>query len=55
MEVVGFEDAIREVVVKSVKAAFQRIGKQRLGTYLSLSGEYSLRGRSESADLCPFI
>ncbi|EIM83312.1 ARM repeat-containing protein [Stereum hirsutum FP-91666 SS1] len=37
VEVVGFEDSIREVVVRSVKAAFQRIGKQRLGTYLSLS------------------
>lgn len=45
VEVVGFEDSIREVVVRSVKAAFQRIGKQRLGTYLSLSGQFNF-GRS---------
>lgn len=37
VEVVGFEDSIREVVIRAVKAAFQRIGSNRLGTYLDLS------------------
>ncbi|ETW87438.1 hypothetical protein HETIRDRAFT_378399 [Heterobasidion irregulare TC 32-1] len=37
VEVVGFEDSIREVVLRAVKAAFQRIGSNRLGTYLDLS------------------
>lgn len=40
IEVVGFENAVREVVVRGVKAAFQRIGSQRLSTYLDLSGMY---------------
>ncbi|EKM60972.1 uncharacterized protein PHACADRAFT_168319 [Phanerochaete carnosa HHB-10118-sp] len=39
VEVVGFENAVREVVVRAVKAAFQRIGSQRLSSYLDLSGE----------------
>lgn len=39
VEVVGFENAVREVVVRAVKAAFQRISSQRLGSYLDLSGE----------------
>ncbi|TFY79371.1 hypothetical protein EWM64_g4642 [Hericium alpestre] len=38
VEVVGFEDAIREVVVRSVKTTFQRINTKRLGMYLDLSG-----------------
>ncbi|THH20226.1 hypothetical protein EW146_g1100 [Bondarzewia mesenterica] len=38
VEVVGFEDAIRVVVIRAVKAAFQRISNKRLGTYLDLSG-----------------
>ncbi|TFY66186.1 hypothetical protein EVG20_g4897 [Dentipellis fragilis] len=36
VEVVGFEDAIREVVVRAVKATFQRIRVARLASYLSL-------------------
>jgi len=39
VEVVGFEDAIREVVVKAVKSTFTKIGVARLGSYLDLSGE----------------
>jgi len=38
VECVGFEDAIREVVVRAVKAAFTRIGSERLGSYLDLDG-----------------
>jgi len=38
VECVGFEDAIREVVVRAVKAAFTRIGSERLGSYLDLNG-----------------
>ena len=34
----GFEDAIREVVVRAVKATFTRIGKERFGGYLDLQG-----------------
>jgi translation initiation factor 3 subunit K len=41
VEVAGFENAVREVVVRGVKAAFQRISNQRLGTYLDLSGAHS--------------
>lgn len=39
IEVAGFENAIREVVVRAVKAAFQRISSQRLSTYLDFSDE----------------
>ncbi|KII93499.1 hypothetical protein PLICRDRAFT_49539 [Plicaturopsis crispa FD-325 SS-3] len=38
VECVGFEDAVRDVVVRAVKAAFTRIGSDRLGSYLNLSG-----------------
>jgi len=38
VECVGFEDAIREVVVRAVKAAFTCIGSERLGSYLDLKG-----------------
>jgi translation initiation factor 3 subunit K len=38
VECVGFEDAVRAVVVQTVKAAFRRIGSERLGTYLDLAG-----------------
>lgn len=38
VECVGFEDAVRNVVVQTVKAAFRRIGSKRLGTYLDLEG-----------------
>jgi len=39
VECVGFEDSIREVVIRSVSAAFKRIGSERLGTYLNLAGD----------------
>ncbi|KAI0304836.1 ARM repeat-containing protein [Russula brevipes] len=38
VEVVGFEDSIREVAVRAVKATFQNIGSKRLGSYLDLEG-----------------
>ena len=38
VECVGFEDAVRGVAVRAVKAAFSSIGSERLGTYLDLSG-----------------
>ncbi|KAI0704896.1 armadillo-type protein [Cytidiella melzeri] len=38
VECVGFEDSVRNVVVQTVKAAFRRIGSDRFGTYLNLSG-----------------
>jgi translation initiation factor 3 subunit K len=46
VEVVGFEDSIREVAVRAVKATFQNIGSKRLGSYLDLEGILFL--------LCPF-
>jgi len=39
VECVGFEDSVREVVIRAVRAAFQKIGKERLGSYLDLQGE----------------
>jgi len=39
VECVGFEDAVREVAIRAVRAAFQRIGRERLGSYLDLEGE----------------
>jgi translation initiation factor 3 subunit K len=39
VEVVGFEDAIREVVVRAVKQTFTKIGRPRLESYLNLTGE----------------
>lgn len=38
VECVGFEDSIRQVVVRAVKAAFTRIGSSRLSSYLDLTG-----------------
>ncbi|KAI6005248.1 ARM repeat-containing protein [Pisolithus orientalis] len=38
VECVGFEEAIREVAARAVKATFTRIGLDRLGTYVDLSG-----------------
>lgn len=38
VECVGFEDAVREVAIRAVKAAFTSIGSERLGTYLDLAG-----------------
>ncbi len=40
VEVVGFEDSIREVAVRAVKATFQNIGSKRLGSYLDLEGSH---------------
>lgn len=42
IECAGFEDSIREVVVKAVKAAFQKISAERLSSYLDLNGKCSL-------------
>jgi translation initiation factor 3 subunit K len=38
VEVAGFEDAIRDVVVRAVKSTFTKIGVARLGSYLDLQG-----------------
>ncbi|KAJ7597212.1 initiation factor 3 [Mycena floridula] len=38
VECSGFEDSIRQVAIRAVKAAFTRIGTDRLGSYLDLSG-----------------
>jgi translation initiation factor 3 subunit K len=38
VECVGFEDSVREVVVRAVRSAFTRIGSERLGSYLDLNG-----------------
>lgn len=38
VEVVGFENAVRAVAVRAVKAAFTRISAERLGSYLDLNG-----------------
>lgn len=38
MEVAGFDNEVRQVVVRAVKAAFKRISTARLGSYLALSG-----------------
>jgi len=40
VECVGFEDAVRDVVIRAVKAAFIRIGTERLGSYLNLGGGF---------------
>ncbi|EPT04250.1 hypothetical protein FOMPIDRAFT_1058067 [Fomitopsis schrenkii] len=39
IECVGFENAVRDIVIRAVKAAFKRIGSARLSSYLDLSGE----------------
>ncbi|KAH9898483.1 initiation factor 3 [Cubamyces lactineus] len=39
VECVGFEDAVRDVAVRAVKAAFTSISSERLGSYLDLSGD----------------
>ncbi|GLB36322.1 putative component of the eukaryotic translation initiation factor 3 (eIF-3) complex, which is involved in protein synthesis of a specialized repertoire of mRNAs and, together with other initiation factors, stimulates binding of mRNA and methionyl-tRNAi to the 40S ribosome [Lyophyllum shimeji] len=38
VEVVGFENAVREVAIRAVKAAFTQISTTRLGSYLDLTG-----------------
>lgn len=43
VECVGFEDAVRNVVVQAVRAAFRRIGSERLSSYLCLSGAYCFK------------
>lgn len=42
VECVGFEDAVRQVVTKVVKAAFTRIGSERLSSYFHLEGNGSV-------------
>ena len=42
VECVGFENAVRDIVIRAVKAAFKRIGSARLGSYLDLSGMYRI-------------
>ncbi|KAH8835324.1 armadillo-type protein [Flagelloscypha sp. PMI_526] len=53
-EVVGFEDDIREVVVKSVNAAFTQISAERLASYLNLPvssvSDYAAKLSWRSAD-----
>ncbi|KAJ3476678.1 hypothetical protein NLI96_g10997 [Meripilus lineatus] len=39
VECVGFEDAVRDVVIRAVIPAFKRIGSDRLSSYLYLSGD----------------
>ena len=46
VECVGFEDAVREVAIRAVRAAFQRIGRERLGSYLDLQGMRHLKRRN---------
>ncbi|KAF9478045.1 ARM repeat-containing protein [Pholiota conissans] len=38
VEVAGFENAVRAVAIRAVRATFTRISSQRLGSYLDLSG-----------------
>ena len=38
IELVGFEDAVRAVVVRAVKSSFTKIGRARLESYLNLKG-----------------
>ncbi|KAF8078444.1 armadillo-type protein [Lyophyllum atratum] len=38
VECVGFENAVREVAIRAVKAAFTQISTTRLGSYLDLTG-----------------
>ncbi|KAG9314518.1 ARM repeat-containing protein [Chiua virens] len=37
IECIGFEDAIREVAARAVRATFTRIGLERLGSYVDLT------------------
>ncbi|KAG8964533.1 hypothetical protein FRC03_001699 [Tulasnella sp. 419] len=38
IECVGFDDSVRDVVIRAVKGAFTRIGRDRLESYLHLTG-----------------
>ena len=40
VEYVGFDDAVRGVAIRAVKATFRRIGIERLGSYLALNGVF---------------
>jgi len=39
VEVAGFDNAVRNVVIRAVQAAFTRISTSRLGSYLALTGD----------------
>ena len=41
VESVSFEDSVRKVVVRAVKAAFTKIGVDRLKSYFNLDGIFS--------------
>lgn len=43
VEFAGFENSVREVVVRAVRATFRRIAKDRLAGYLDLQGTQCLR------------
>ena len=38
VECIGFENAVRQVVIRAVKTTFTQISAERLGSYLNLSG-----------------
>ena len=38
IEIVGFENAVRAVAIRAVRATFTRISSERLGSYLDLTG-----------------
>jgi len=40
VECIGFENAVRQVVICAVKTAFTQINMKRLGSYLNLSGTF---------------
>jgi len=42
IEIVGFEDAVRAVAIRAVRATFTRISSERLGSYLDLTGAQEL-------------
>ncbi|KAG8683263.1 hypothetical protein FRC08_014391, partial [Ceratobasidium sp. 394] len=44
VEVVGFEDSVREVAVRAVTAAFKTVTRKRLGSYLDLDGKRNSPG-----------
>ena len=41
VEVAGFENAVRGVAIRAVRATFTRIGSDRLGSYLDLAGIFA--------------
>ena len=42
IEIVGFEDAVRAVAIRAVRATFTRISSERLGSYLDLNGVHRI-------------